>query len=332
MDRPTRFGGYVPANFEQRYHGTVSVAEALQLSLNVPAVALLDAVGPARFQLALAGQGVPLALPDDSRPGLAIALGGAGSSLEALARLYRGLADDGRARPLRLRCDRAPPAATGPPLLGPRARWHLTRILRGVAAPDERLSAAAGLPRVAWKTGTSYGYRDAWSVGFDRRWTVAVWVGRPDGTPLPGVHGRAVAAPLLFEVFDALPAADEPPDAAPAGALADWDAARLPPALRSLPAGGDGGGPRVLFPLPGTSVLLRGAALRLETRGGTPPYTWLVDGRPLAPTPWPVQQWRPDGPGFFVATVVDAAGRADRVRFRVTASLAPEVGRLRRSD
>ncbi|MEO0425242.1 MAG: penicillin-binding protein 1C [Pseudomonadota bacterium] len=333
MDRPTRFGKYAPANFEQRYYGALELADALRLSLNVPAVALLDALGPTRFTMALEAQGVPLALPSLDRPGLAIALGGAGTTLEALVRLYRGLADDGETRPLQLLCenDRAGEVqrSVTPPLLQARARWQLQRILRTAAGPGARGVAAKA--RIAFKTGTSYGHRDAWAIGFDARWTVGVWVGRPDGTPLPGIYGHGVAAPILFEVFDALPAAEESsPTQPPAGALASFDGQRLPPMLRFLgEEDGVGGGPRVLFPLPETKILLGATPLRLESTGGEPPFTWLVDGAPMSPTPWPSQQWQPSGPGFFQLTVVDARGRADRVNVQLSQSAAPTAGRLK---
>ena len=217
------------------------------------------------------------------------------------------------------------------PLLGAAARWHVTRILREVAAPDERLLAnnAGGTRRIAYKTGTSYGYRDAWSLGYDAEWTVGVWVGRADGTPLPGVHGRAVAAPILFRVFDELPRSTRPTIAPPPDALLAWDRATLPPGLRDLGRGTRDPGPRVLFPLPDTSVLMTGRAIPLEAGGGRPPYTWLIDGAPLATGVTSRGQWQPPGPGFVLATVLDADGRADRVRFRVTGMLAPDAGRLR---
>jgi penicillin-binding protein 1C len=347
LDAPTRFGSYSPGNFEDQFHGTVTLIEALRRSLNVPAVTLLDAIGPVRFAGALADQGTPLRLPDGAgRPGLAVALGGVGMTLEDLARLYRGLADDGRARPLQLHCDgpthdlatHAPGDAAAQvagvatqPLLAADTRWHLRRILRNVAAPSTRPEAATlgGVGRIAQKTGTSYGFRDAWAFGYDARHTVAIWVGRPDGTPHPGHFGYATAAPLLFQVFDELPGGGAEP-APPVDAALAWENAALPQRLRYIGRGEQRhDGPRLLFPLPDATLLASDEPVQFEAEGGTPPYTWLVDGLPLATTELGRVQWRPPAAGFAVATVIDASGDYDRVAFRVgggsDASL-PEYG------
>lgn len=331
-DAPTRFGGYAPENFEGSYHGTVSAAEALRLSLNVPAVAVLDAIGPSRFTATLARHGTPLRLPDNGRPGLAIALGGAGSTLTDLVRLYRAVADDGVVRPLRLRCAHAAPARGHTrTLLGETARWHLRRVLGTVTAPHGRapLEGSRRGRRIAYKTGTSYGYRDAWAIGFDDTWTVGVWAGRPDGTPVPAQTGHATAAPVLFRIFDELPEARTPAAPAPRGALLAWDREALPAPLRALHAPGIVTGPRLLFPLPDTSLHADVRAVPLEARGGAQPYTWLIDGVPLGTAHGATAQWHPIGPGFVVATVVDRRGRADRVRFRVAEAPGTAAGRLR---
>ena len=349
MDAPTRFGAYSPGNFEDQFYGTVTLVEALRRSLNVPAVTLLDAIGPVRFAGALAAQGTPLRLPDGGHPGLAVALGGVGMTLEDLARLYRGLADDGRARPLQLRCTAADedaasaaqealavaPAGTRedatPPMLGSDTRWHLRRILRNVAAPSTRPEATTlgGVGRIAQKTGTSYGFRDAWAFGYDTRHTVAVWVGRPDGTPHPGHFGYATAAPLLFQIFDELSAGNAEP-APPVDAAVAWENAALPQRLRYIGRGEQRhDGPRLLFPLPDATLLASEAPVQFEAEGGNPPYTWLVDGLPLATTELGRVQWRPPAAGFAVATVIDARGAYDRVAFRVgggTDATLPEYG------
>jgi len=206
VDAPQSFGDYRPANFDPTFNGPVSVAEALRLSLNVPAVDMLDRVGPERFTARLANAGVVLRLPRGAKPNLSIILGGTGTRLEELVGAYRALNAGGLAGPVRY--------AAGAPLqerrlLSPGAAWIIREILEQHGRPGQRDDAfdTSGRPRVAWKTGTSYGFRDAWALGGTARYTVGVWVGRPDGTPLPGQYGAITALPLLFEVVDSLPRA-----------------------------------------------------------------------------------------------------------------------------
>jgi len=183
-----------------------SVRAALQLSLNVPAVAVLDRLGTARFMQALAGAGAVAEFDRraSEAPGLPVILGGVGISLADMAMLYAALADDGRARPLVLRHGAAREAGEGRPFVDPRAAQWTREILRGVP-PPEPWSQRGGARPIAWKTGTSYGFRDALAFGSTRRFTVGVWVGRADGTLRPGQYGRTAAAPILFKAFDLLP-------------------------------------------------------------------------------------------------------------------------------
>ncbi len=256
-DRPASFSGYRPHNFDMSYQGDVTIREALQLSLNVPAIRLLDAVGPARLMVRFRRAGVEAQLPKGEAPGLAIGLGGVGLTLRDLVQLYAGLANEGRV--VRLRdgvedeCRRETPPSALPgisptrgeiglhgrsrqsqtlkvggmahasqspplwgrcpagqrgvpdgsanlqslsPLLTPAAAWTVADILSGVLPPK-------GSPKrgIAYKTGTSYGYRDAWSVGYDGRHVLGVWVGRADNAATPDITGYATAAPILFEGF-----------------------------------------------------------------------------------------------------------------------------------
>jgi penicillin-binding protein 1C len=191
-DRPARYGSYTPENFDLTFQGTVTVRRALQLSLNVPAIAVLGKVGVNRLSARLAQAGAALVLPKGEAPGLAMGLGGVGIRLTDLVMLYIGLARGGLTTPLIERAGTSP--ASGRRLLEPVAAWYVGNILIGAPPPD---NAPHG--RIAFKTGTSYGYRDAWAVGFDGRMTVGVWVGRPDGAPVPGLVGRAAAAPILFD-------------------------------------------------------------------------------------------------------------------------------------
>ncbi len=314
-DVPTRFGDYRPANFLHAYHGEVTVREALQQSLNVPAVRVLERLGPARLGARLAGVGVKLRLPPgQARPGLPVALGGVGLTLEELTALYGALADGGRYLPLRLRSD--DPTPTPSRLLGEAAAWQIGRILQDAPPPVDR-TLEPGRRLIAHKTGTAYGFRDAWALGYDRDYTVGVWVGRPDAVPLPGHYGRNTAAPLLYRVFDLLPTAPiQPPLAVPAGVVAGPP----PPALERLdPAPAMGTAPLHLsFPLDGSTVELAVRDDRLEplplvAEGGRLPLHWLVNGQPLPATgPRRQTRWSPDGPGLARVTVVDAEGRSAR--------------------
>lgn len=324
-DRPRYFGDYAPSDFDGHFQGEVSAAEALQFSLNVPAVAVLDRLGPSRFTGALAAAGVSLHLPTpDAEPGLAVALGGAGISLYDLATLYVALSHGGEVAALRSRADE-PPAPGGTAIFGPAAAWYVNDILGNAPPPPGMLPAEVRQGRrLAFKTGTSYGFRDAWAVGYDPQVTIAVWAGRPDGTPLPGRSGRVTAAPVLFKIADLLGPA--PPDLAPPppGVLqvANRD---LPAALRRLdPApGGAGrgrqaGGPQILYPPDGAIIAWDGAALPLEAAGGKGPLRWLVDGRPLPPAaPRRTAYWQPAEIGFVRLTVIDAEGKSARATVRL---------------
>jgi penicillin-binding protein 1C len=313
-DVETLFGAYAPANFEDLYHGRVSAADALRLSLNVPAVLLLDRVGPIAFAEGLRRHGLPLDLPDGVAPGLPVALGGVGVRLDTLAAGYAALATDGVVRPLRLRAE--VPIRAGSPLVGAQARAWVEAILRMAPAPDGSLSEAGAAQGLAVKTGTSYGYRDAWAIGWDREHLIAVWTGRPDGSPSPGHFGVATAAPILYDLFATL-------GVKPLRGLPDTGVAqRLPPALASLAPRGSlaTGQVRVIYPVDGSTLVHRpGVPVPLDARGGRAPYTWLAGGAPLGQTqPGQTLMWAPDGLGFHDLAVVDASGRSARVRVRLT--------------
>ncbi|MDB5515030.1 MAG: Penicillin-binding protein, partial [Tardiphaga sp.] len=187
-DRPIRFGSYAPENFDMTFQGTVPVRRALQLSLNVPAIALLDRVGASRLSSRLKQAGASLVLPKDEAPGLAMGLGGVGVTLQDLVQLYSGIARLGTTRPLREIMRDKDDARDPLRLMDQVAAWQVGNVLIGTPPPEN-----AAHNRIAFKTGTSYGYRDAWSVGFDGRMTIGVWVGRPDGAPVPGLVGRTAA-------------------------------------------------------------------------------------------------------------------------------------------
>ena len=258
-DRPMRYGSYAPENFDLTFQGTVSVRKALQMSLNVPAVAVLDAVRANRLTARITDAGARFVLPKGEVPGLAMGLGGVGISLTDLTMLYAGLARGGDTIALTERRDRiAEPAQRR--LLDPVAAWYVGNVLIGTPPPE---NAAGG--RIAFKTGTSYGYRDAWSVGFDGKRTIGVWVGRPDGAPVPGLVGRGAAAPILFDAFARLGSVPAALPKAPKGALlrraksTAASAAALPPrcACRS---DSRQSAPRIMFPPNGARLAAEGSA------------------------------------------------------------------------
>jgi penicillin-binding protein 1C len=323
-DRPIRFGSYAPENFDMTFQGTVPVRKALQMSLNVPAVALLDRVGASRLASRLKQAAANLELPKDEVPGLAMGLGGVGITLQDLVQLYSGLARLGTSRPLReiksLRAETEEPQR----LLDQVAAWQVGNVLIGTPPPENGVHN-----RIAFKTGTSYGYRDAWSIGFDGRVTIGVWVGRPDGAPAPGIVGRTAAAPILFDAFARTgksPAALPKP---PKGTLVASNAKLPLPLRRYRPLGDlvrtDGErAPHIQFPLNGSRIDASGAdgasssAMPVKVAGGVLPITMLVNGVSVGELDGRRQRLIDSpGPGFARLTVIDAKGAADTVVIRI---------------
>jgi len=326
-DRPVRYGAYAPKDFDFGFKGTVTIREALRLSLNVPAIAVLDRVGPSRLSARLTQAGATLALPDGEVPGLAIGLGGVGITLSDLVMLYGGIGRLGVVLPLTERLAATAPQARR--LMDPVAAWYVSNILLGTAPPE---NGAAN--RIAFKTGTSYGYRDAWAIGFDGRHTVGVWVGRPDGAPVPGLVGRSAAAPIVFDAFARIGAAATPAPRAPAGALVASNA-KLPPPLRRFQPGslaGNAARPplRIVFPPDGARLDLSSTdgkpdPVALKVTGAIAPLTVLVNGVPVRDEGRGALFFNPDGPGFSRVTVMDALGATDSVVVRVDDSASAAV-------
>jgi penicillin-binding protein 1C len=322
-DRPIRFGSYAPENFDMTFQGTVPVRKALQLSLNVPAIALLDRVGASRLSSRLKQAGGNLVLPKDEVPGLAMGLGGVGVTLQDLVQLYSGLARLGTTRPLR-EIMLAKDERDSLRLMDQAAAWQVGNVLIGTPPPENGVHN-----RIAFKTGTSYGYRDAWSVGFDGRITIGVWVGRPDGAPVPGLVGRTAAAPILFDAFartGKIPAGLPKP---PKGVLVASNA-KLPLPLRRFRAVGElvrtgsEQAPHIQFPLNGSRIDVdrsndgRFAAMPVKIAGGVLPLTMMVNGISVGDIDGRRQRLiDPPGPGFARLTVIDATGAADTVVIRV---------------
>ncbi|MCL4105009.1 UNVERIFIED_CONTAM: hypothetical protein GTU68_018716 [Idotea baltica] len=310
-DRPMSFAGYAPQNFDGVFRGDIKVHDALQLSLNLPVVALTDAIGPARLMSALRRSG---ATPDlTGKPGLAVALGGVGVSLQDLVTLYAAIARGGQAVRLTTKLHHDA-AETGAQVISQAASWQVSNILAGLPAPSGHAQR-----RIAYKTGTSYGHRDAWAIGFDGRHVVGVWMGRPDGTPVPGAFGGALAAPLLFEAFGRIkPQADPLPPPPPNALL--LSNANLPTQLQRFQGQRsiervDPLAPKLAFP-PNGARLENVESLIAKVKDGQGPFTWLANGALIKSTVRGRQVDLGDfGKGYVELAVIDAKGRAARSTF-----------------
>jgi penicillin-binding protein 1C len=325
MDAPTRFGDYQPEDFDRAFHGEVSVREALVNSLNVPAVAVLNRIGPDAFEARMDGVGVHLVRPQSQLhdAGLALALGGEGIRLQDLAMLYAGLGDHGLVKPLAYTVEDEGRTAFNPGrrLMSADAADKVIAILRESPPPAGRLPGplmkAANRP--AFKTGTSYGYRDALAVGVAGGYAVMVWTGRPDGGARADQTGREAAAPLLFDVFDQLQTPSRVPQALPPP--------QAPVALRKLARATP---VSILFPPQNATLYVesngRDAAgalkvtrpLKLSARGQRP-LSWYIDGIPLPPDAAGDVNWYPKAEGFYTVGVTDALGHMTQSHVRVVA-------------
>ncbi len=329
-DVPTRFGHYSPKNFDHQWRGTLSVRKALQMSLNVPAVKVLDKVGPARLFARFRQIGVDLQTPPGTRPNLSMILGGLGITMQDLARTYVGLARGGEIIDLTWRRSHKNPQSrrgTGIRLMSEQAAWQVANILADAPPPK---NARRG--QIAYKTGTSYGYRDAWAAGFDGKTTIIVWAGRPDGTASPGLTGRTAAAPALFAAFETLGRPLAPLPKPPEGTLRVSSSADLPAPLRhfertdTLYAEQNSLNPpvKIAFPHNGSQLALSTGRkgefdpLAIRAEGGKLPLTWMINGAPVKANRARRQTfWKPREKGFVRLGVLDALGRADSVLVRV---------------
>jgi len=311
-DKPVNFAGYAPQNFDRMFRGTIRLREALQLSLNVPAVMLTDALGPAKLLAAMQRAGMRAVVPG-GQPGLAVALGGVGVTLEDMVQLYAAIARGGVALPLRVTGE----SVEGQRVMSATAAWQVSDILSGLAPPP-----GAPANRLAYKTGTSYGHRDAWAIGFDGQHVVGVWLGRADGTPVPGAFGAESAAPVLFQAFNRLaPTLTPLPPPPPATLLVSNP--QLPQPLRRFRArnaafNAPADAPAVTFPPDGAEVEVLDQGLKVRVAGGVAPFTWLADGVPVV-TGLAAREalLALPGRGFVTLSVIDAAGQSARTRVRL---------------
>ena len=314
-DVPVRFKDWLPRNFERDHQGSVTVRRALQQSLNVPAVLALEKVGPARFLSTLRTAGAtPTLPPGDPGTSLGMALGSATISPLEMAGLYSGLANGGRFAPPQVRRDQPKPEPLR--LVGDAAAWYVADVLAEAPLPDGFASLPVALRerRVAYKTGTSAGFRDAWAAGYSTNWTVVVWVGHADGTPRPGQLGRVAALPILFKAFGRLPGEDNRALRPPAEVLKVASHKDLPLRMRTLgPTAQVEGAPRIAYPPPDARLELRPReAVTLAANGGIGHLRWLVDGKPISGS-----AWTPDGTGEIRLAVVDDAGHSSAVMVRI---------------
>ena len=204
-DAPTSFGTFSPENFDGRFVGPISATDALIRSRNVPAVALSSRLSQPSFYEFLRTAGISQ-MASERHYGLALALGGGEVTMEETAMLYAMLANHGVLRPLRHRTDE--PIAAGTRLLSEQASFMTVDMLQQNPRPqDDGLQLSGRLP-VAWKTGTSWGFRDAWTAGLFGHYVLVVWVGNFDGSSNPAFVGAQAAAPLFFRIADALHAAE----------------------------------------------------------------------------------------------------------------------------
>jgi penicillin-binding protein 1C len=322
-DLPRRFNGYQPENFDRMFRGDVRISEALQHSLNLPAVIMLDKIGPERFsaQLSLAGA-TPRIAGAGEDAGLALALGGAGLTARELALLYAALGDGGVAKPLVWRADDEKPGALaeGRRLMSEDSAADILRILQGSPMPAGRMPGrlTADAPQVAFKTGTSWGFRDAWAAAVSGDHVIIVWVGRADGAPRTGITGRDEALPILFEIADRT-AHHLRDEGASVTRMTTEVQFKSRGALRAVATDLP---PQILFP-PNEAELWAGSVDGERARPfvlagrGTGQLSWFVDGEPCARDDAGAPIWRPEREGFYTVTAVDAAGRTSRARVRV---------------
>jgi len=220
-DVPAQYGTYRPRNFDGEWSGLVTLRDALSRSLNLPFIDLLDRLGVESFVGELARMGVAASRTAPGQYGLSMILGGIELTPLELAGLYATLAEDGAYRPLRLVRDE--PAPDARPMFGPGAAWLTRQALAQKDRPDfpRRRDLAGVPPEIHWKTGTSFGFRDAWAVGSGPAYTAVVWTGNVDDRPSAELIGSEAAGPLLFDVLEGLARRAPPAEAAPPGELVD---------------------------------------------------------------------------------------------------------------
>jgi penicillin-binding protein 1C len=303
MDRETRFGDYLPHNYSREYTGEVTVAYALQHSLNIPAVKVLQKLGAQTFIERITALTGKIEIPKKQAT-LPIALGGMGVSLWQVAQLYTALANEGRAPKLHYLSEEADHTASLP-ILRPQAAQMTTAILRAVTPPKGHRNSAY---KIAYKTGTSYGYRDLWTAAYTPEYTVIVWVGRPNNAPQLKRSGREVAAPMAFEIMEMIEALHPMKNW-------QWDSHYLgnqvPKGLKyfDTQTRKSDAPLQLLYPKEGTRYRSAGChdvIVEVSLIQGKPPYYWYIDGVPTEITN--PRTDLPFGRGAHTITIIDATG------------------------
>ena len=216
-DVPLNISGYTPENYDLVFRGAVTAEYALQNSLNIPAVNLLSQYGVNNYINDLREAGLNSIWQNRRHEGLSLILGGCTVRLDEMTALYSAFANDGNYYPLQWTLNDSIPANASAkslhtkaihsiPILSAAANYMLTQILSTLHRPDlpNVYDAAQDIPKIAWKTGTSYGRKDAWSIGYNKRFTIAVWMGNFSGEGVADLSGAATATPLLFQLFNAV--------------------------------------------------------------------------------------------------------------------------------
>ncbi|MCK5384302.1 MAG: penicillin-binding protein 1C [Alphaproteobacteria bacterium] len=320
-DVPTLFGNYAPRNFNRDFAGDVTAATALQASLNVPAVAVLEGVGPKRFAQLLKNIDAPLRIPGQNlSPSLPIAIGGVGFTLEDLVKLYAGIARNGEVAPLNFFANQKHEVESSP-FLSETTATYLRSILLDIRRPVGFMPTEFSQlqQKIAFKTGTSYGYRDAWAIGFSKSYTIGVWVGRPDGTPHYNFIGLD-SSKLMLKAFDIV-LADRPEKPletayipAPPNGLKAYPKKSIIISKR-----GQIDGFKILFPPKDTTLSLVQTGeyfqpIILKAHAGKRPYRWLINGKPTGSSTLENRMtWHPGEPGAYRITAIDAQGNYDTV-------------------
>jgi len=353
-DVSMNFNGYMPTNFKDVFHGEITIREALQQSLNIPVVLLLDRLGPGRFVNWLTQCGITLSFSSKDRiPSLPIALGGVGIRLYDLVALYAALANGGQYIAPTIVPRKDMPKSFS--LVQPASSWYVTRILEDAPAPNGLVDwFVTEKTPVAFKTGTSYGARDALCIGYingEQGYTAGVWTGRADGSPSPNQLGRKTAAPILLKIFNTiLQSNTEITYVAPPSGVLSVRGPELPEALRWFRHVRRGPYNKVLqstsfakdtilsrvqllSPQTDTAYTLQKKSsdpstfvpIPITIMGGKSPFLLLVNGEPTpinevslpGRNTQQIALWHPTKIGFFELSVVDALGNSDTVTIQM---------------